>query len=138
MPLPIKVIGTNGETKWLRLENSSNNQLFIENIDFVVSQIVFDPNFELISKNNSVTLGITNLEYDSISIFPNPVTNQLTIQSKKNLRINKIKLYNSYGQLLMNTKPENSTIDISTFSTGVLTLEIETNKGLIYKTLLKD
>ena len=137
MPLPIKVTGTAGEIQWLRLENTSNSQLFTETVNFTVAQVQFDPDIELISKNNSVTLGLTNLDLDSLITFPNPVSGPLTIASVPGLTFLEFAIFNSNGQLLHQQKATNTVLDFSKFPSGVLVLQIKTKKGLIYKKLIK-
>ncbi len=138
MPLPIKVTGTNGEIQWLRLENSSNGQLFTETINFTIANVQFDPDFELISKNNTVTLGNINTALEEFIVFPNPVSGEVNITTKQGVKLKEMMIFNTKGQLLYRQDTENTTIDFSPFPAGILILQVKTNKGLIYKTLIKE
>ncbi len=55
MLVPIKVYGNDGKSQWLRLENTENGQLFVENVSFPITSVQFDPERALITANNKVT-----------------------------------------------------------------------------------
>lgn len=138
MPLPIKLTGTNGEVQWLRLENTSNGQLFTENVPFTVSTLEFDPETELISKNNNVILGNSSLEIDDILAFPNPVTDQITIATANGISLESSALFNALGQLVKQQNASQPTVNFSNLPSGVFILQVSTNKGIIYRTLIKE
>jgi aminopeptidase N len=136
--LPIKVNGTLGEALSLILDNSSNNQLFSNTVNFTISSIEFDPEADIISKNNSVVLGTNENSIDNnLLLFPNPVSNEITIQKPESLEITEIRIFNALGQLLYkNTwSPK---IEVSAFSTGMIFMQFQTNQGVINKSLLKN
>lgn len=54
MPVPVKVLGSDGQSQWFWLENTENGQLFVENVTFPISGVQLDPEFELISAANMV------------------------------------------------------------------------------------
>jgi aminopeptidase N len=137
-PVPIRVIGTSGEVLDLVLDNTINNEIFLRAVTFPVSTILFDPEADLISKNNTVTLGIDVIELENkFSIFPNPTTQSITILKPENITVNKINVYNTLGQLIISV-PWTSSIDFSSFSSGMFFLQFETNRGVINKSVLKN
>jgi aminopeptidase N len=137
-PVPIRVLGTSGEVLDLVLDNSSNNEVFFRAVTFPVSSIVFDPEVDLISRNNSVTLSIGNIELDhQFSIYPNPTTQSITITKPESITVNKINVYNTLGQLLITTSWTNN-LDLSTLSSGLFFVQLETNQGVINKSVLKN
>ncbi len=138
MPLPIKLIDTDDVEHWLRLENTSNGQLFTENIGYTVSTLEFDPNTELISRNNSVTLSNTNLEITNILAFPNPVIDQITIATANGILLESSTLFNAVGQLVLQQNASQPTIDFRGMPSGIFILQVSTNKGIIYRTLIKE
>ncbi len=136
--LPIKVNGTLGETLGLILDNITNNESFSNTVNFIISSIEFDPEADIISKNNSVVLGTPEVDQSrNIQIFPNPTTNTITIQKPDDLEVSEIRIFNVLGQLLP-TNGWNPEVDLSSFSTGMLFVQIQTNKGIIYKRVLKN
>ena len=62
-----------------------------------------------------------------LNIFPNPTTNGL-IQIKSIANSQRVKIFNSLGQLMIDNQPINRTIDISTFPKGIYWIVEENNK----------
>lgn len=54
MPVSVRVLGSGENSQWLRLENTENGQIFIENIDFPIISVQFDPETDLITSDNRV------------------------------------------------------------------------------------
>jgi aminopeptidase N len=137
-PLPIKVYGTMGEELDIILDNTIDDEVFSNTVNFTISSIEFDPEADIISKNNSVTLGDQQTELTkSLMIFPNPTSNIVTIQKPENLEVNEIRIFNIIGQLFyqQNWSP---IIDLTSFSTGLLFVQFQTNEGVINKSVLKN
>ncbi|HEX9828331.1 MAG TPA: M1 family aminopeptidase [Flavobacteriaceae bacterium] len=136
-PLPIKVNGTLGEELDIILDNTTNNEAFSNTVNFTISSIEFDPEADIISKDNSITLGIRQSEFPKgLLVFPNPTSNTITIQKPDHLEVNEIRIFNAIGQLLYkrNWTPK---IDLTSFSTGLLFVQFQTNEGVINKSVLK-
>ena len=138
VPIPIKVNGTLGEESYLTLDNITNGQMFSNTVNFNISSLEFDPEKDIISKNNSIVLGIQEDELSkSLQIFPNPASSSITIQKSGSLEVNEIRIFNATGQLLFKNKWE-PIINLSRFSTGMLFVQFQTNKGIINKSVLKN
>jgi len=138
VPIPIKVNGTLGEVSNLILNNITNGQMFSNTVNFNISSIEFDPEKDIISKDNSIVLGIQDDELSkSLQIFPNPTSSSITIQKPDNLEISEVRIFNATGQLLYksNWKP---IVNLSMFSTGILFVQFQTIKGVINKSVLKN
>lgn len=78
LPLPVRLLGTNGQSKDVILDHQWNGQNFIIQVDFSVDSIVFDPDIWLISAHNSVhRVPVSNenprLAEIQVNIYPNPV-----------------------------------------------------------------
>ncbi|MFL0352998.1 M1 family aminopeptidase [Xanthomarina sp. GH4-25] len=137
-PIPIRLVGTSGEILDIVLDNTSNNETFIRNVTFPVSTVLFDPEVDLISKNNSVTLGINDVVLENqLIIYPNPASHSISIQKPKAMEVESIEIYNSLGQLLIKTNWQES-IDLSALSTGLFFIQLQTNQGIINKSVLKN
>jgi aminopeptidase N len=136
-PVPIRLIGTLGETLDLVLDNNSNGQNFLENITFEVQNIVFDPESDLISRNNSVLLGVDDLEIaNTLLVYPNPTSDVLFIDKPSSLDISEVNIFNPLGQLI-NKLPFSSTLDTSVWTSGLFFIQFQTKDGVITKTVLK-
>lgn len=137
-PLPIKAHGTLGEELNIVLDNTINNESFSNTVNFTISSINFDPEADIISKNNSVTLGNPDsLFMNKILIFPNPTSNSITIKKPDFLRVNEIRIYNIIGQLIYKSGWVYE-IDLTSYSSGLLWVQFQTNEGIINKSLLKN
>ena len=136
-PVPVRLIGTMGESLDLVLDNNSNAEGFTRPVGFTVADILFDPESDLISKDDIVTLSSFEFELDnSFIIYPNPTSTFVSIKKPEGLIVDEIKIYNTLGQLLL-TSSWTPTIDMSKFSTGLLFINFQTNNGLIIKSVLK-
>lgn len=141
-PIPVKVTGTSGEVEMIRLELTNNNQLFNKNITFDVASIEIDPNFELISKNNTVlkTDSIASVNTD-IKTYPNPTNNIIQLELKGTIQIKKVIMYNAMGQRVKSyIFPKDKTlytISLENLTSGVYSMEITTNKGIAYRKIIK-
>jgi beta-glucanase (GH16 family) len=77
--------------------------------------------------------------FSKIKLFPNPVTNELTINSKENINTT-AEIYSLLGQKLYSCvlKEENTNIDVSNFQNGIYLVLIISEKGIdTYKVLKK-
>lgn len=137
-PVPLKLIGTLGETLDITLNNTVNNEDFSQTVNFTVASVQFDPESDLISKNNNVTLADKNLELQSqFKIYPVPTSNQFNIVKPEHIQVSDIKIFNTLGQLIYHSN-WSQTINATTFSSGLLLVQFITNQGVINKTLLKN
>lgn len=137
MPLPIRFTGAGGQVFDTTVENTTNGQQFIVSVPFSITGIQFDPERDIISKNNTVNLGNDFFELDkAIEIYPNPVANELHIQMPANISIHKITLFNNLGQKVQ----ESNLLDftVSGLPSGVLLVQIETSEGTFHKKIIKN
>ena len=104
MLVPVVLSGQGIDTM-VRLEHTFDGQVFDLEISFEVESVEVDPDYWLISANNTVervAVGTNNygdLE-DLISFHPNPFTDVLNIRTKdQQVSIDRIVVYNSSGTL---------------------------------------
>lgn len=74
-------------------------------------------------------MNVSDLESVKVSVYPNPVVDQLNISSKQNIK--EVKIFNVNGQLVLNTKANNNTtsVNVSSLKSGVYVAQITTDKG---------
>ncbi|MGO3182439.1 MAG: M1 family aminopeptidase [Aequorivita sp.] len=138
VPVPLRLKGTQGETLDIVLDNTFNNETFQVDAPFAVQSIQFDPEQDIISKNNQVILGTDDLTLDhQLVLYPNPTSNVINLHKPEALQVDKIRIYDALGQLLFSEK-YSETINLSKYANGLLFLQIETSEGVIYKTIIKD
>lgn len=137
-PVPLRLIGTMGEELDITLDNTTNQEAFTIPVTFTVASVVFDPEADLISKNNSVSLSLEEPQVDQkLSIYPSPATHKLMFKKPSALEVSEVRIFNTLGQLLYQSIWQSS-IDVSSFSSGVLFVQLQTNQGIINKSVLKN
>lgn len=85
--------------------------------------------------SNTILLSVPSNSMDRyFTLYPNPTTNILNIETKEPIEKESIKVYNITGQLVFTiTKAENiSSIDVTNLNTGNYFIIIQTDRG-IYK-----
>lgn len=137
MPLPVKVKGS-GNSEIVRLEITENGQTFNTSLDFDITSIEIDPEKQLISKNNSAVLGVDLVQLNNnIQIYPNPIKNILNIQNNSQTNIQKIIIYDILGKIVLQKENPSSKVPLEKLDFGMYLVKIDTDKGIIHKTILK-
>ncbi|HLW08452.1 MAG TPA: M1 family aminopeptidase, partial [Marinilabiliaceae bacterium] len=137
-PVPLRLKGSQGESLDIVLDNTTNNQTFQPPVNFTVQSVQFDPEFDLISRNNNVVLGTTDLDLvNEIILYPNPTFALVNIQKPNDLEIEQIRIYNALGQLI-SSQEFSENLDLSKFANGILFVQLETSEGVINKTIVKE
>jgi aminopeptidase N len=101
MPVPLKFKNATQE-KTIVVDNKINGEIFVRNIGFIPDTVLIDPEYQLISKNNTASKIIFPLSGNpGVEVYPNPIQDPLTIYlhdipaSTADLH-----LYNAAGQLV--------------------------------------
>jgi aminopeptidase N len=128
MPVPIRVFGSGGQQLDLVLNNTTDGQTFIENVPFTITTTSFDPEKNIISKGNTVTLDRKRFELTASQLFLNPINNILSLDIPSDITIEKTQFYNVAGQKIRTTNSI-TTWDISTWASGVYFIKVTTNAG---------
>lgn len=136
MPVPVRLTSTSGEIYDVVLNNTLNNQEFIIPVPFQVASIIFDPNKNIISKNNTTSLANDNFELDNaIAVYPNPTSNEIHIQIPSDVALEKCLVFNNLGQKVLETTALD--FSVSSLSTGIHILQIVTSNGTFNKKIIK-
>lgn len=128
MPIPIRVLGSNGQQMDLVLNNTFNGEVFLESVPFAVSSVVFDPNSDLISRNNKTTLGLNDFELESITLYPNPTNNSLSLDLPSGITLTKTIFYNVLGQKMIETG-STTHWDVTSLPAGIYFISLFTDYG---------
>ena len=73
-----------------------------------------------------------------LSFYPNPTNDALFIKPKNNLVIKKISVMSTLGNVVLKQEKLFETIDVHSLNKGIYYLQIETDKGYINTTFLKE
>ncbi len=138
VPVPLRLIGTQGETLDIVLDNTTNDQTFYPAVGFTVQSVQFDPEKDIISRSNNVILSTEDFALDTqLVLYPNPTSGVINLQKPDALQVTQVRIYNTLGQLLYE-KNYSETVDVSKFSKGILFFQIETEEGVINKSIIKE
>lgn len=125
VPVPIRLIGPEGETLDVVLENTSNGQEFTIDVPFEVADASFDPEKNIISQRSTIKVFA---DYFTPYLSPNPANTILTATLPDGVAAREAIIYNAIGQRIMETHTTLSW-DVSAFATGVYFMSLETSKG---------
>ena len=102
LPLALKFKNATQE-KTVIVDNSTNGQTFIKNIGFIPDTVLIDPDYWLISKNNTATkVVLQNTGKAKMDIYPNPATSPVNIYLHDFAESSAaIFIYNAAGQVVM-------------------------------------
>lgn len=128
MPLPIKVNGTAGQVAYLTLNNTSNNQYFVEPVPFPIANIQFNYEYQVLEKNSTVTkdltLSVQDVTKDQFALYPNPVKNELYLKGMD--KSTDFMIYSAEGRLIKTgIYQSNKSINVSELIPGVYVFKIE-------------
>ncbi|MEP3837438.1 MAG: T9SS type A sorting domain-containing protein [Algibacter sp.] len=82
------------------------------------------------------SLGVHEISDISFRLYPNPISEKLTIHLQNGFELKKLSIYNHIGQLI-NQEMQN-TMDVSKLSKGIYFIQVETNQGKSTKKILKE
>lgn len=72
-----------------------------------------------------------------LTLYPNPVTNELNIGASDSKIIEKVSVFNLIGQLVKSVDSNKRTIDMSDLSNGTYLVKVQTNEGIIDRKIIK-
>jgi len=127
-----------GDVAIQKLTPTSDGNIETENNAFTKNVILH--NLELvafkITGDNSASTESEDIP--DLVIYPNPTENTFTFNYNTNGIVN-VKLYNSLGQLVITTIPENKIVDVSMLPNGVYIVSIQTenNKKYVSKLIIE-
>tara|TARA_R110000787_G_scaffold41071_15_gene101645 strand:+ start:20266 stop:21240 length:975 start_codon:yes stop_codon:yes gene_type:complete len=129
---------------FLHIDEQNNNIVCLQ-VDDPVSVIEgIDPPYDnwIIEVNPIISdncfLGIDDNLQTQINTYPNPVKDNLYINTPNNMVINKISVYNVLGKKVIETYGNQRQINLSRIAKGLLLVKIETNHGLVVKKIIKE
>lgn len=129
MPVLIRFTSSGGETFDAIVENTQNNQQFTVAVPFLVASAEVNPDFDIISANNTTTLSTENFSLiQGVKLYPNPTAGQLSLQVPQGLTIEKAVFYNTLGQKVLESTSETSW-NVAKLSAGVHFITLTTSQG---------
>ncbi|MDD4645018.1 MAG: M1 family aminopeptidase [Bacteroidales bacterium] len=128
MKVPLRFYGPSGQTRTIMVHHTQNGQVFRVDPGFKTDSIKFDPDRWICTANPLVS-NIAELPYDQqINVFPNPVTDLLTVHLTLPEAGICIRIYNAKGQKVGDFKTSYSTTEVHipmvSYPAGVYSVEV--------------
>ncbi|MFN8299771.1 MAG: M1 family aminopeptidase [Chitinophagales bacterium] len=128
MPVQLKFIGV-GQDTIITVNPGASGQTFELRLPFAADSVVFDPDFWILSSNNTINR-IPAYQF-SAQVFPNPVVDQiqLRVESEESRNVD-VKVYDVAGALVYSTQlfvhsgSDIVSLDAGKLRTGVYTLNL--------------
>ena len=139
--LPAQTVNEPASHGYVAFKIKTKSNLVIGNTITNKASIYFDYNFPIITNIASTTvtaLSVNEFEDASVSIYPNPVKNLLSISAKDN--ITSVQLFDVQGRLIsakLNNASE-ANLDLSQQAAGVYFIKVYTEKGMKVQKVIKD
>lgn len=86
-------------------------------------------------KSNTSTALTERIVSNPISLYPNPTSNELTIDTEQ--KISEVSIIDITGKIIMITKQNTKTINVSDLSNGLYFIKLSTGERTITKKFLK-
>lgn len=100
LPLQLKLKNAERDTL-VRVNNTYSGQMFSLNIPFKVDSVLFDPDYQIISGNNTISSVHENEQQPKLRVYPNPAGDRITFSVAGSWlkEEGKIYIYDHTGQL---------------------------------------
>jgi aminopeptidase N len=144
LPVALKFKNATQE-KTIIVDNKTNGEVFFKNIGFIADTVFVDPDYWLISRNNTAQKVTDNSGGPNvIQVFPNPVHEQVFVYLRNySSPFANVYLYNSVGQLLYKkilqvNGSEFIEIPFGNLARGIYFLKVGSGKDIMFvKKILK-
>lgn len=125
IPIPVQLIGNDIDTI-VRLEPFLNGQVFDVLVEFPVTDLVFDPDLWIVSRNNEVTKVDEIVENLAIKLYPNPANESLNLEGIQNETVYFVDVTgNRISVPELKQSSQIKTFDLSAIKPGVYFIKIE-------------
>ena len=85
------------------------------------------------------SLGFSEQVLESmVSLFPTAVDEMLFIETKDEVVLSNVKIYDSLGRLILHHRGNIDRLDVSSLQKGFYLVELQTNKGNLVKKIFKE
>lgn len=143
LPLPIKFKNPLNDTI-IRVQNNFSGETFTVQLSFTADSLIFDPDYWIISANNTVN-AIHHPEIDhTISLFPNPANDHITLHTGNAFAGSAVveikdvagKLVKKEGMTLTESLPDHE-IDLTGIARGIYFISVQTGDEIINRKFVK-
>lgn len=126
---------------WVQ-DNPNLTCIQVDDVDFANSQICESSSGwckdEITVYSEDCSLGINDILETQLSIYPNPAKDVIMLYNESDFIIESVKVYDVLGKLVLEQSNPSNQIDISSLDSGLLLVQIETDKGIVTKKVVKE
>lgn len=138
MPVPVRLYSANrSDSLDVRLNHTTNQQQFIVDTNFHVAELVIDPDLWLISETQEIVSVPSELDTETIAVFPNPATTEITLQIPSGKQISNIRIFDMNGTEVKHCTTRQENINITNLAPGVYLLHAELSDGVFQGRFIK-
>ncbi|MEA3452043.1 MAG: T9SS type A sorting domain-containing protein, partial [Bacteroidota bacterium] len=140
--IPIKTHSNYTNDSILILNNTEQSQVFIFQLNYKISNLIFDPETWILTRNSVVTKIIKNINDIEVTISPNPATNKININFPIETTVLQYTIYDTLGREFahktINKRTDFLTINIRNINSGEYIINIKTLDGFVSKKFIKE
>lgn len=134
MPVPVRLYDQDHtQSMDVRLNNTENNQVFVTDPGFKVTEIEIDPDYWLISKTDQVVEARQISDDNKINIYPNPASSILFFSCGTHQKVKGIRITGVNGKEFIRLAKKQEQIDISQLPAGIYLFNVKLKDGLVSK-----
>ena len=141
MPVDVKFHFADGSDTTVVVQNDAVFQSFGFQFTKEVTSVTIDPDNWILKTAIWGDLDLS-VEENSLSndllICPNPVQDRFRIENSSTAEIRAINIYDLLGRLIQAEKGNVSQVEVSQVNSGLLFVEIETDRGKVTKKIIKE
>jgi aminopeptidase N len=143
MPVPVRLIGDE-DTVDMILDHRNNGQIFFAQPDFLIKEVLLDPDMWLLHANDAVVESNVDINTAPVIIFPNPSTDEVILQYLSGVPEQySIYIYNAEGKVVFSQHINTADgtrikIDLSSVSPGLYLIQLDgIHSSLIQKLIVR-
>jgi hypothetical protein len=138
MPVPVRIYNVERtDSTDFRLINTSNNQEFLVNVGFKVTELKIDPDYWLVSKKSQIVSVPADPKLNEISIYPNPFTEIVSIVLPTGQQMVSGQLFSSNGQFIKQIAENETMFNWSNIPKGVYIIHVKTKLAVFEQKIVK-
>ena len=128
-------------TRMWAQDNPNLTCIQVDDVNFANSQICESSSGwckdETAVYSEDCSLGIEEVLESQISIYPNPAKDVIMLYNEGMSEITSIKIYDLLGKILLEESNPSNQINVANLPSSLLFVQLETNKGMVTKKIIK-
>lgn len=129
MPVTVRFFGSGTDFIDMVFDHTVSGQQFMVPMPFEITGIEFDPDKHIISRNNTASLGVRQIDgLGALSVYPNPGEHQVQLNIPHGVTLQQAEVFNAIGQRIFTT--QSTVLDVSGLAQGVHLIRVTTDAGV--------